>query len=160
VEIGDLSKAEMYVNLVRERAANPDGFVHTYIDPENPLKGFTNIPAANYKVGLYTGQFAANGQTFARDAVRFERKIELAMENHRFYDLQRYDNGTGYMADVINAHLEHEVNIPGYFMEGRDQYLSGARFKKGKNEIFPIPQAQIDLSTTLDGATLTQNPGY
>jgi hypothetical protein len=82
------------------------------------------------------------------------------MENHRFYDLQRYDNGTGYMADAINAHLEHEVNIPGYFMEGRDQYLSGARFKKGVNEIFPIPPAQIDVSTTKDGATLTQNPGY
>ena len=89
VEIGSLSKAEMYVNLIRARAANPAGFVHTYIDPNDPLKGFTNIPAANYKVGLYTGQFTANGQTFARDAVRFERKIELAMENHRFFDLQR-----------------------------------------------------------------------
>lgn len=160
VEIGSLSKAEQYVNMVRARAANPSGFQHTYIDNSDPLKGFTNTPAANYKVGLYTGQFAAQGQTFARDAVRFERKIELAMENHRFYDLRRYDNGTGYMAVVLNAHLEHEVNIQGFFAGYRDQYLSGARFKSGKNEIFPIPQSQIDISTTDNGPTLTQNPGY
>ena len=161
VEIGSLSKAEQYVNMVRARAANPAGFVHTYIDDNDPLKGFTNIPAANYKVGLYTGQFTANGEAFAREAVRFERKLELAMENHRFYDLRRYDNGTGYMADALNTNLDHEVNhIPGFLFEERDAYLAGARFKTGKNEFFPIPQSQIDISTTADGPTLTQNPGY
>lgn len=160
VEIGSLVKAEEYVNMVRARAANPEGFVHTYIDNNNPLAGFTNTPAANYKIGLYTGQFTAMGQTYARDAVRFERKLELAMENHRFYDLQRWDNGTGSMADAINGFLEYEDNIPEYQMEERALYRSGARFIKGKNEFYPIPQAQIDLSTTDAGATLTQNPGY
>lgn len=166
VEIGSLSKAEMYVNLIRARAANPIGFVHTYIDPNDPLKGFTNTPAANYKVGLYKGELTANGQTFARDAVRFETKIETAMENRRWFDLQRWDHkageaASGYMADVINASLDHEINhVPGFLFEGRDQYLSGSKFKKGKNEIFPIPQQQIDLSTTKGGPTLTQNPGY
>lgn len=160
VEIGSLSKAEEYVNRVRARAANPDGFVHTYIDDNDPLKGFTNIPAANYKVGLYTGQFTTNGQSFARDAVRFERKIELAMESHRFFDLQRYDNGTGYMANVMNAFFEHELSVANYNMEGWEQYTPGGTFTKGINEIFPIPQAQIDLSTTKDGPSLIQNPGY
>ncbi|MEJ0103836.1 MAG: RagB/SusD family nutrient uptake outer membrane protein [Bacteroidota bacterium] len=160
VETGSLAQAETYVNMVRTRAANPDGFVHTYIDNNDPLKGFTNIPAANYKVGLYNGQFVANGQDFARESVRFERKLELAMENHRFYDLQRWDNGTGYMADVIEASHAHDVNIPGFLMEGRDQWLGGARFTKGKNEYFPIPQTQIDLSNTGTGAALVQNPGY
>jgi hypothetical protein len=39
--------------------------------------------------------------------------------------------------------------------------MIGAKFTKGKNEIFPIPQAQIDLSV-VDGkpAILQQNPGY
>ncbi len=68
VEVGSLATAESYVNMVRARAANPAGFVHTYIDNANPLKGFTNTPAANYKIGLYTGQFSANGQDFAREA--------------------------------------------------------------------------------------------
>lgn len=160
VEIGSLSKAEEYVNRVRARAANPDGFVHTYIDNNDPLKGFTSTPAANYKVGLYTGQFTQNGKSFARDAVRFERKIELAMESHRFFDLQRYDNGTGYMADVMNSFFAHELSVANYQMEGREQYTPGGTFKKGKNEVFPIPQAQIDVSTTKNGPSLVQNPGY
>lgn len=156
VEVGSLAEAERYVNLLRARAANPTGWVYTYIDNNNPLNGFTNTPAANYKVGLYSGQFTQKGQAFAREAVRFERKLELAMEAHRFFDLQRYDNGTGYMADVLNAYINHETSIPGYNFN----YMVGAKFTKGKNEIYPIPQAQIDLSVVDGVPTLVQNPNY
>lgn len=156
VEIGSLVQAEEYVNQVRQRAANPDGWQHTYIDDNDPLKGFTNTPAANYKIGLYTGQFELNGKVFARNAVRFERKIELAMEGHRFFDLQRYDNGTGYMADILNAYIQHETSITDYNFE----YMNGAVFTKGKNEIYPIPQDQIDLSMKDGAPTLIQNPNY
>ncbi len=156
VEIGSLSKAEEYVNMIRTRAANSEGWVHSYNDNSDPSKGFSNIPAANYKIGLYTGQFTQNGQEYARKAVRFERKLELAMEGHRFFDLQRYDNGTGYMADVLNAYIQHETHIAGYTF----QYMIGAHFTKGKNELYPIPQAQIDLSKENGQATLIQNPGY
>jgi hypothetical protein len=156
VEIGSLSKAENYVNIIRARAANPAGFVKTYIDPNNPLQGFTDTPAANYKVGLYNGEFTLNGQNYARDAVRFERKIETGMEEHRFFDLQRYDNGTGYMSNLLNDYIIHETTIPGYDFN----YMVGAKFTKGKNEIYAIPQAQIDLSMTEKGPTLIQNPGY
>jgi hypothetical protein len=156
VEVGSLDKAEMYVNQIRLRAANPSGWVHTYIDNNDPLKGTTDIPAANYKVGLYNGQFMLNGQEYARKAVRFERKLELAMECHRFFDLQRYDNGTGYMADVLNAYIQHETSIPGYNFG----YMVGAKFIKGKNEIYPIPQPQIDLSVVDGAPKLIQNPNY
>jgi starch-binding outer membrane protein, SusD/RagB family len=156
VEIGSLAQAEAYVNMVRGRAADPAGWVHTYIDPNNPTKGFTNIPAANYKVGLYTGQFTTNGQSYAREAVRFERRLELAMEGHRFFDLQRYDNGTGYMGDMLNAYIQHETHVPKF----NAVVLSGATFKKGKTEIYPIPQAQIDLSNVNGKPVLVQNPNY
>lgn len=156
VEIGSLGQAETYVNMIRQRAANPDTWRHTYIDENDPLKGFTTTPAANYKIGLYTGQFEQQGKDYARKAVRFERKLELAMEGHRFFDLQRYDNGTGYMADVLNAYIQHETHITGYNFE----YMKGATFTKGKNEIYPIPQAQIDLTMENGNKTLVQNPGY
>jgi hypothetical protein len=156
VEIGSVAQAETYVNQVRSRAANPAGWVKKYVDDRDPGKGFSNVPAANYKIGLYTGQFAREGKDYARKAVRFERKLELAMEGHRFFDLQRYDNGTGYMADVLNAYVRHETTIPGYnFL-----YMNGAKFTKGKNEIYPIPQNQIDLSTVDGVSVLKQNPGY
>ena len=138
VEIGSLAQAEVYVNLIRNRAANPAGWVQTN--------------AAHYVISPYNGQFVANGQDYARKAVRFERKLELAMEGHRFFDLQRYDNGTGYMADVLNAYIQHETHVPKF----DNAIMNGAKFTKGKNEIYPIPQDQIDLSKGM----LKQNPGY
>lgn len=156
VEVGSLAKAESYVNMVRERAANPDGWVKTYIDPDNPMAGFTNTPAANYKVGLYTGQFTNKGKDFAREAVRFERRLELAMEGHRFFDLQRYDTGTGYMSDILNTYIGFETSIPNYNFD----YMIGAQFTKGKNELYPIPQEQIDLQMENGESVLKQNAGY
>ena len=140
VEVGSLAKAEEYVNRVRARAADPSDWVKTYIDNDNPSLGFTNTPAANYFIGLYKGEFAANGQTYARKAVRFERRLELPIEGHRFFDLQRWDNGTGYMANEINRILAHENTCPARF-----DNLKGAVFTQGKNEIYPIPQTEIDL---------------
>jgi hypothetical protein len=157
VEIGSLDQAEAYVNRVRARAANPAGWVKTYVDNNDPSKGFTNQPAANYKIGLYNGEFSRQGQSFAREAVRFERKLELAMEGHRFFDLQRYDTGQpGYMASVLNAYIAYENQIPGF----NYQYMNGAKFTPGKNEIYPVPQAQIDLSKKDGASLLQQNPGY
>ena len=66
------------------------------------------------------------------------------MEGHRFFDLVRY--GT---ADVeLNAYIAKEKT--------KRTYLTSAVFTKGKNEYFPIPQAQIDLSK----GTLKQNAGF
>jgi hypothetical protein len=141
VEIGSLGQAMIYVNLVRDRAANPSGWV----------KKADGTNAANYKVGLYT---SFPNQDYARKAVRFERKIELAMEGHRFFDLQRYSidpsanyANNGYMADVLNAYIAKEK---------ARTYLQGKTFTKDRNEYFPIPQSQIDF----EHGALTQNPGY
>lgn len=157
VEVGSLDKAQEYVNMVRKRAANPLGWVHTYKDPDNPLEGTTSTPAANYNVGLYPkGYFTMKGKDFARDAVHFEEKLECGMEGKRFFELQRWDNGSGSMANVLNAYLTHEAHVQNYYPD----YMKGAHFEKGKNEIQPIPQIQIDKSSTAEGPTLTQNPGY
>ncbi|HAL82815.1 MAG TPA: RagB/SusD family nutrient uptake outer membrane protein [Mucilaginibacter sp.] len=155
VEANDLPDAEADVNKVRTRAADPTGWVHTYVDNTDPSKGFTTTPAANYKVGLYSGQFAANGQDYARQAVLMERKLEFGMEGMRFFDLQRYDGlyggkgGSGYMADVLNAYIKADTRI-------FNPVLNGHTFTKGKNELYPIPQIQIDF----EAGKLKQNPQY
>lgn len=158
VEVGSLAKAEEYVNQVRARAANPGGFVHTYIDNSNPTAGFTNVPAANYKIGLYTGQFTANGQHFAREAVRFENRLEMAMEHKRQLDMRRYDGNDYDMSAVVNSFMARESVRPGF--NTANNYLTG-KFIRGKHELFPIPQGQIDRSVGADGnSVLIQNPGW
>lgn len=161
VEIGSLDAAEDYVNLVRNRAANTAGFLKTYIDDANPGAGFTNTPAANYDIAPYAGEFTAQGQDFAREAVRFERKLELAMEGHRFFDLQRYDEGQqGYMATMLNNYIAHEKATQLATTGVEYLIFESAAFIQGRHEIYAIPQEQIDQSKDASGFTLTQNHGH
>lgn len=136
------TKAQVYVNFVRARAANAANIVYKYKDDTKPMSGFSTTPAANYKVAVYPpGYFTA---TNALPAIYFERKLELACEGHRFFDLARW----GTAAQTLNAYFQFERQITGD--------LSTGSFTAGKNEYFPIPQAQIDLSE----GKLKQNAGY
>lgn len=158
VEVGSLAKAEEYVNMVRARAANPVSWVRKYINNSQPLAGFSDQPAANYKVGLYNGHFNANGKTYARKAVQFERRLELGQEWHRFFDLVRYDKGK-LDYDIVaglNGFLQREG--PRLSNKNND-YLKGV-FARNKYEYFPIPVTQIDLSVVDGKSVLVQNPGW
>ncbi len=131
VEVGTLERARQLINLVRGRAANPASWVQ-------------NSPAT-YKVGLYT---SFPSQDFARTAVRFERRLELAMEGHRFFDLVRW----GIAGATLNTYIVREKTLR--------SYLNSAVFTVGKSEYFPIPQNEIDQSQVNGAKTLKQNPGY
>ncbi|KAA0991764.1 RagB/SusD family nutrient uptake outer membrane protein [Dyadobacter aurulentus] len=128
VEQNDLATALKIVNQIRTRAGNV------------VVTDASGKPAANYLVKPYP---AFSTQDYARKAVRFERRVELAMEGHRHFDLVRWG-----VADVVlNAYLTKE--------SVKRSYLKGATFVKGKSEYFPIPQAQIDI---MGADVLRQNP--
>ncbi|RAJ99917.1 putative outer membrane starch-binding protein [Larkinella arboricola] len=134
IEVGSLTKALEYTNIVRKRAANPEGFVVN-----------AGKPAAKYVISEYPASAFATKDA-ARAAVRFERKLELAMEGHRFYDLVRW----GTADKEVNDYLKYDSQ----FLPGA---LGGAKFTPNKHEFLPIPQGQIDI---LGSDVLKQNPGY
>ncbi|MEJ0102617.1 MAG: RagB/SusD family nutrient uptake outer membrane protein [Bacteroidota bacterium] len=148
-QAGSLDIAEDYVNRVRNRAAKPQSALYKYINDADPLAGFSTTPAANYKISPYDpGYFAAQGKDNALKAIYFERKLELGMEGHRFFDLVRW----GIAATTLNAYFTFEKQFTADVQSGS--------FTAGKNEYFPIPIQQMDLSVSGGTATLTQNPGY
>lgn len=134
IEVGSLEKAREYTNLVRKRAADPVGFVMQ-----------AGKAAANYKISEYPSA-SFGSKDAARSAVRFERKLELSGEGHRFYDLVRW----GVAESVLNAYLAYEApKLPTGFL--------GAKFTPNQDEFLPIPQTQIDIQGK---DVLTQNKGY
>lgn len=133
IEVGTLANARTLINRVRTRAA-----------ASPVLNGAVN--AANYLVGLY-GAFA--DKDAARKAVRFERKLELSMEGHRYYDLIRW----GTVQAEISAYLALEA-------VRRPTTLQGATFTANKHEYLPIPDFAISQSIKEGEQTLKQNPGY
>ena len=133
-EIGSLQEATRLVNLIRNRAKN------------SPVVKFDDgTPAANYLIEPYSTDFPS--QEYARKAIRMEMRIEFSMEGQRFFDLVRW----GIAESVLNNYMEVESTVIGYY--------EGKHFTKGQNEIFPIPQIQIDLSN-LETEILKQNVGY
>lgn len=144
-DAGELDAAKDYVNQVRERAMNSAWVKKdaTYNASTASYSGGTN--ADNYKIGLYT---SFPSKDYAVKAVQFERRLELAMEGQRFFDLVRY----GTANTVLNAYYDRERS----FMPLK----ANAKWTPNKNEVFPIPQGQID-NLNSDGTTrLVQNPGY
>jgi len=140
VEDGDLAMARDLVNQVRARARDGE-----------PVRDPDGSPAANYVVDEYpAGHPAFASQAEARKAVRFERRLEFAMEGHRFFDLVRW----GIAKEVLDEFYAEE-SIP-----SKKPFLSGATFTEGRNELYPIPLNQIIDSSIGGQATLVQNPGY
>jgi hypothetical protein len=96
----------------------------------------------------------AINQTAMRTAIRYERQVELAFEEHRYYDVRRWK-----IADVTENQPARGViitkNTDGSFSFASKIALDGRKFET-KHYWLPIPRAQIQASNN----QLEQNPGY
>ncbi|MFZ4414258.1 MAG: RagB/SusD family nutrient uptake outer membrane protein [Bacteroidales bacterium] len=117
-ETNDLIRAKWALEEVRKRARGNTGILSTF-------------PYGTY----------SDNKTDLVNAIRHERRVELAMEGHRWFDLCRW----GIAKETMDAYAAGESVSAKAEM---------ATFEKGKHELFPIPAAEIDLNP------MTQNPNY
>ncbi len=96
-----LDEARTLINDVRKKAQRSiDGnYTPQDLDPFN----------ANYNVGLYPSEGWT--QEYARKAVRMERRLELAMEGNRWFDLLRWNTAVS----TVNAYMQSEKRYHTYY---------------------------------------------
>jgi hypothetical protein len=159
VEAGSLETARAIVNQIRARAAvrvqgcgvADSATVAAYPScaGDNRLAvplGDPKVTWATYRVGQYATPWT--DQAFARNAVRMERRLELAMEGQRFFDLRRWQ-----IADqVLNAYVAVEKT--------RRLYKAATATFAARHMLYPIPAIQIELSKVEGQPRLTQNSGW
>lgn len=120
IESGSYNEALPLINQIRSRAKASVSLI-----------GF----AKNLDVQLYqNGVNCTWSQDFARKALRWERRLEFAMEGSRFFDLTRW----GISDVVLNNYYRKE--------ESKHTFFQGAQFTKNKNEYVPVPIQQINFS--------------
>lgn len=122
-ETGDLPSAKTALKEVRDRA------------------GLSQFPFPY--TAVIQGQTVTynDNQEDLRKAIRHERRVELAMEGHRWFDLTRW----GIAKETMDTYMAGETE------EAKELY---GTFQKGKHELFPIPSKEIDLSG------IEQNPNW
>jgi hypothetical protein len=96
---------------------------------------------------------AGLSQSQMRDAIRYERRVELAFEEHRFYDVRRWK-----IAEVTENQPAGGITITksGSTLTYATKVALDNRKFETKNYWLPIPRSEIQASNN----KITQNPGY
>lgn len=117
----NIPEAIEIVNSLRNRARQSTASISDY----------ERQYGVRFNIRPYNGTYA---QADALKIVKMERRLELAMESDRFFDLVRW----GEAADVLNRYYADEADNCAIY--------SNASFTRNKNEYLPIPFSQISAS--------------
>ncbi|MBD5268459.1 MAG: RagB/SusD family nutrient uptake outer membrane protein [Bacteroides sp.] len=137
IEVDRLEDARKIINDIRQRAANS-------------IDKHIGYAADFCEIALYpASDFATKEQ--ARERLRWERRLEMAMESSRYFDLRRW----GIASKVLNEYFAKEKNAV-YEGVHYGQYMEDAHYTPGKNEFYPVPYNQLYYVPGL----YVQNKGY
>ncbi len=103
----------------------------------NEVRNRLSVSMPNYGTAAMNATYPVGTKAEIFDAIVHERMVELAGEQIRWDDMLRW----GIAASVTAASTQ-----------------GGAGFTAGKNELFPIPQKEIDSNPSI--SQTDQNPGY
>jgi len=131
-QLGQTTEAIALVNQVRSRAMA--------MTTNSVVANYPNKYGVHYAIGKYNGTYSKDE---TMKIVKMERRLELAMESERFFDLVRW----GDAATVINRFYTTESE--------KMNFLSGSLFTANKNEYLPIPDDQMKAAN----GHYTQNCG-
>lgn len=131
-QLNNTAEAVIFVNQVRDRAIS--------MMTNSVVAGYPNKYGIHYAVGKYNGIYSKDEMM---KIVKMERRLELAMESERFFDLVRW----GDAATVLNKYYSDESQ--------KMSFLNGSSFTANKNEYLPIPFEQMAASN----GHYTQNCG-
>ena len=137
IETGQLAEARTIINDIRQRA-------------KNSVAKHIQYAADQCEIALYPDTYFKDKET-ARKCLQWERRLELAMENGRYFDLRRW----GIASKTLNAYFETEKNDV-YDGQTYAQYLKDAHYTPGKNEFYPVPYNQLYYVPGI----YSQNKGY
>lgn len=122
---GRIPEAINLINRVRNRAKE------SVKAPTSLIADYESVYKVKINVKPYSGTFTREE---ALKRLKFERRVELAMECDRFFDLVRW----GEAESVLNSYYADEAEVCTIY--------TNAHFTKNKNEYLPIPFAQISAS--------------
>ncbi|WP_106831314.1 RagB/SusD family nutrient uptake outer membrane protein [Parabacteroides pacaensis] len=141
--------AEVLLNYAEamNEAYGPD------IDNGYSLTARQAINLVRSRLGVEMPEVIAAGQNEMRERIKHERRIELAFEEHRYWDLLRWKDAE----KVLNQPLTGIRAV----QEGADMLYSvvtveNRKFEAPKMYLYPIPQTEVNKS----GNVVTQTPGW
>jgi hypothetical protein len=137
IETGDLEGARTIINDIRNRA-------------KNSVDKHIGYAKDQCEIALYPANYFQDKET-ARKCLQWERRLEMAMEGGRYFDLRRW----GIASQTLNTFFEKEKDVV-YEGQTYAQYYKDAHYTPGKNEYFPLPYIQLYYVPGL----YTQNKGY
>lgn len=137
IELNKLEEARTIINDIRSRASKSVGKHIAY------AQDFCEI-------ALYPSTYFDTKEE-ARECLQWERRLEMAMENGRYFDLRRW----GIASKTLNAFFKSEKTAE-YEGQAYASYYGDAFYTAGKNEFYPIPYNQLHYVPGL----YTQNANY
>ncbi|MDR1221270.1 MAG: RagB/SusD family nutrient uptake outer membrane protein [Tannerella sp.] len=142
-----LRLGEMYLNFAEAMneaygpEADPEGLGMTALEAVNRIRERANMP----------GFGAGMSQEAFRNRLRNERRVELAFENHRFWDVRRWKTGRETLGSDVRGVRIEKLNDSQFSYTPK---IVEKRSFEEKMNLYPIPYSEVIK------ANLNQNPGW